>query len=268
MLSKMIWRLTVLSGILFFLLLDSALGQEGPFVGSLSWQGTVNHNSNPWVWTQAQSTQLISLKTQDAERANGQYIWKGLLDHSALLTGKTVRLLPTGRVGIEPLVHYGGEDGVAKVEWMGDGVARITLPARGSGDESNTQGELSFSIRAAQTMVATHLGQRQWFNLYAPEGRRDIGNGLPPRAKMLSPSGVTDLQQNLAGHIPEHFSITSRQVRAGGEMARSQMRNPDMLAVGGVYSAEIIGGSGRLWFPESALPKSWNAILPMKITYQ
>ncbi len=268
MLGKMIWRFTVLAGNLFFLLLDSALCQEEPFVGSISWQGTVNHNSNPWVWTQGQSTQPISLRAQDAERANGQYIWKGLLDHSALLTGKTVRLLPTGRVGIEPLVQYGGEDGVVMVEWVGDGVASITVPARGGGDERKMQGRLSFSIRAAQTMVATHLGQRQWFNLYAPEGKSAAGNGLPPRAKTLSLAGVSDLQHNLSGQIPEHFSTASKQHRAGGELARSQMRNPDMLAVGGVYSAVIIGGSGRMWFPESTLPKSWNAIIPITVTYK
>lgn len=53
MLGNIIWRILVTTSILFLFLLDSALGQEAPFSGSLTWQGSVNHNSNPWVWTQA-----------------------------------------------------------------------------------------------------------------------------------------------------------------------------------------------------------------------
>lgn len=265
--------------------------QEGDFTGALSWEGAVTHNDNPWVWTGpgkdarkqeraarsgADNTAApkvlkhLILAPNEADRAGGQHVWKGLLEQITLLAGKTERLVPQGRAGIEPVVLFGKGDPDFQLEWQSNGEARLTIPVKRAGDEGAKIGRLSFAIRVAAAAIATQGGQRQVFNLHArAEGGEAAGNGLPPRGKTVAAKEGLEMYQRIFGEkLPAGFTLPLPQERRGGEVESARLTSAEWYAIGSAYGAEIIAGSGLLTIADGALPREWRAALPIQITYQ
>lgn len=261
-------RYTANTLILFCLLGASisalATWKEGDFSGELNWKGNVTQTRNPWVWHQPDLPDLPGINFGQAEQLENRLVWKGLLTRSVILAGQTESLMPEGRTGVTPRIHYGEKNQNIQVQWIKDGIARITLPASGKGRESGMSGSLTFLLRTGAVIVATQNGIRQGGSAVSTPG--DGSNGVPPAGSAADISAVISLLQGAMNEgLP---SWLSPGLRPAGEIPLSSIGSANMKAVGSAYAAEIIPGSGELHFPAGAVPTSWEVLLPVQVTYQ
>ncbi|WP_179140862.1 hypothetical protein [Chromobacterium haemolyticum] len=237
---------------------------EGEFNGALNWEGTVSHNSNPWEW--AKDTFVpMHLLAKEAQTMSDGLSWSGLLKSAVLLKGHTKRYLPQGREGVVPVVEFGKGLEAFQLQWLGDGMARLSLPVMVDGGESAAGGRFSFVIRVANTMIATQGQDRLGFSLYASADGETRGNGLPARAQALAGAKAWELNQRVFGPALHGWKDNRRDM----ELApREQLSRSDLTAVAGLYTAEVVEGSGELLLHSMAPGISrWSVPLPIQISY-
>lgn len=257
--AKKMWSVLVLSAVSG---VAGAQWQEGEFSGDLNWQGTVTQSRNPWVWAQGALTAPVELDLTQSQSRDGRIEWRNLLTQTPLLLGKTEQLVPQGRPGILPTIQYGHDVAGMELLWTNRGEAQLTLPVQG-GDGSR-RGELSVMLRINAGLVSTHAGVRQGFSLAA--GADEPGNGLPPAGFALPTDQILPALRTLFGpHAPAWLAS---EVAMGGETTLATLTNPAHHAIGGLYGAEIVAGSGILSFAKGTLPEQWQVQLPIQITYR
>lgn len=258
--AKSMWSVLVLSVVSSVAV---AQWQEGDFIGDLNWQGSVTQLSNPWMWAQGSLAAPVELDPTHAQTHDGRIEWRDLLTRTPLLLGKTERLVPKGRPGILPAIQYGHHADGGALLWTNRGEAQLTLPVHGSGS-SRSRGKLSLTLRVSAGLVSTQAGVRQGFSLVA--GADAQGNGLPPSGFALPADQILPALRTLFG--PQAPSWLTSEVVIGGETTLSTMANPAHHAIGGLYGAEVVAGSGRLSFAQEQLPERWQVSLPIQITYR
>lgn len=258
--AKNMWSVLVLSAISG---VAGAQWQEGDFSGDLNWQGTVSQSRNPWVWAQGTLTAPVELDLTQSQTRDGRIEWRNLLAQAPLLMGKTEQLVPKGRPGILPAIQYGNEvDGVA-LQWSNRGEAQLTLPLKGE-DASRQHGHLSLVLRVNAALVSTHAKARHVYSVVA--GADEQGNGIPPAGLAQPSDQVLPALRALFGlHAPAW--LTS-DVATGGEITLATIANPAHHALGGLYGAEIVAGSGVLSVAAGQVPSHWQVSLPIQITYR
>ncbi|WP_270827340.1 hypothetical protein [Aeromonas sp. Y318-1] len=237
--------------------------QEGDFSAELSWQGSVTQSRNPWMWAQGSLSAPVDLDVTQAYRAGDLLQWRDLLVQTPLLLGKTERLVPQGRPGIMPVIDYGhGVSGISVV-WADNGEARVTMPINGGDGESQQGGTLTFSLRVNAALVSTQEGVRHSHNAVA--GGDSPGNGMPP-ARVAQPTAlaIPALRALFGAHAP---SWLATEVPVGKALPMTALSQAQHQAIGGVYGAEIMAGSGVLSVAVGQVPSRWQVSLPIQITY-
>ncbi|MCX8980934.1 hypothetical protein NLN92_23335 [Citrobacter portucalensis] len=241
-----------------------AAWQEGEFSGELNWEGNVTQVANPWNWAQPGLPDVPPLDLRQGESTEGQTVWRGLLTRAVVLRGVTETLMPSGRTGVAPRINFGDTEQNIHIDWLKEGIARVTLPVTGPGGMADLKGSLVFSMRSGAVIIATNNTQRQGYSVVA--GPEDSRNGLPPAGKAADYKQVLSLLQDSLSYAT--FPWLSSSVANGGEASFSLMNQRQYTAVGSAYAAEIIGGSGEISFPSGAVPSRWQVSLPVQVTYQ
>lgn len=232
---------------------------EGDFRGALNWQGAVTQQQNPWRW--AQATVALDGNLSAAQQEDNALVWHGLLEQGPLLLGKTLTTMPAGRPGRIPVVLFDVLPSGGELTWLGDGLVKVTLPAT---HEQAVVGSFSFTLRVGAALSAVIAGESVVANLYSEGG---AGNGLPGRQHMLPAGQWWGAMQRMMG--PEYAPPWLQ-----GEAATPPRTLPiqvlgDTLSrqVNAVYAAEIQAGSGTLSFLQGQVPARWQAVLPMRVSY-
>ncbi|EAZ1917985.1 fimbrial protein, partial [Salmonella enterica] len=148
------------------------------FSGELKLGGPVTSTRNPWVWKIGEGNTQVNMDAPPVARSGGAVIPVPLPAMTVLL-GKTTLTTPAGREGLAPQVTYGkGTDGFA-LEWTAPGMASVTLPVTGEGN--NRAGTFTFRMQAAGVLRHVQDGRVEYAGLY-----NDLqGNGLPGQAQVM-----------------------------------------------------------------------------------
>ncbi|AMS16481.1 hypothetical protein A3218_19960 [Pseudomonas chlororaphis] len=238
--------------------------QEGDFSGELNWRGAVTQNRNPWAWAQGTLDDIGAL-TQTRMQAEGrEVVWHDLLKQTPLLVGKIQQLMPMGRAGVSPVIQLGQDNREFSLVWKGAGIAEVTLPVTDKEAGSNALGTLTFQLRVAGILAATTGVTRRGYGLVATDAQD--GNGVPPSTSGLAYDASVAVLQAMAGSDAPTW--LSSRLADGGSIALNALHNGQNQAVGAMYGAEILPGTGSLRFPAGKVPKQWRVSLPIRITYR
>ncbi|EAB8636074.1 fimbrial protein [Salmonella enterica subsp. enterica] len=227
------------------------------FSGELKLGGPVTSTRNPWVWKIGEGNTQVNMDAPPVARSGGAVIPVPLPAMTVLL-GKTTLTTPAGREGLAPQVTYGkGTDGFA-LEWTAPGMASVTLPVTGEGN--NRAGTFTFRMQVAGVLRHVQNGRVEYAGLY-----NDLqGNGLPGQAQVM-PAEKTPgaLRVMFGGEGPAWL----QDMVTGGTTGLSRFSDASLRQVSGVYGAQAVADSGELRFKGEA-PSRWHTSLAVSIEYR
>ncbi|ELH9453219.1 fimbrial protein [Salmonella enterica] len=227
------------------------------FSGVLKLGGPVTSTRNPWVWKIGEGNTQMNAKAFPVVRG-GEAVIPVPLPAMTVLLGKTTLTTPAGREGLAPQVTYGkGTDGFA-LEWTAPGMASVTLPVTGEGNDR--AGTFTFRMQAAGVLRHVQDGRVEYAGLY-----NDLqGNGLPGQAQVM-PAEKTPgaLRVMFGGEGPAWL----QDMVTGSVAGLSRFSDASLRQVSGVYGAQAVADSGELRFKGEA-PSRWHTSLAVSIEYR
>lgn len=226
------------------------------FNGELKLGGLVTNTRNPWVWKIGEGNKNIDVMHKLITHQEDQAISISLPSMIVLL-GKTTFTTPTGRENLAPKVIYGRDTKDFSIKWNTSGVAEVTLPVT---DDNNLQvGVFTFRMRSAAVLRYVQSGQVVYSGLYDDIG----GNGLPGQTKEMPVELIPGLLRTMFnGEGPGWLQTMT----IGGTTALSRFRDASLRQVEGVYGAQIVADSGKLYLKRE-IPSRWHLSLPVSIEY-
>ncbi|EIG9439293.1 fimbrial protein [Salmonella enterica] len=227
------------------------------FSGELKLGGPVTSTRNPWVWKIGEGNTQMNAKAFPVMRG-GEAVIPVPLPAMTVLLGKTTLTTPAGREGLAPQVTYGkGTDGFA-LEWTAPGMASVTLPVTGEGNDR--AGTFTFRMQAAGVLRHVQDGRVEYAGLY-----NDLqGNGLPGQAQVMPAEQVPGVLQSMfGGEGPSWLAVMTVSSTAG----LSRFSDASLRQVEGVYGAQIMPGYGELYL-RGQVPSVWHTSLAVSIEYR
>ncbi|EDS4118389.1 fimbrial protein [Salmonella enterica subsp. enterica serovar Braenderup] len=227
------------------------------FSGELKLGGPVTSTRNPWVWKIGEGNTQMNAKAFPVMRG-GEAVIPVPLPAMTVLLGKTTLTTPAGREGLAPQVTYGkGTDGFA-LEWTAPGMASVTLPVTGEGNDR--VGTFTFRMQAVGVLRHIQDGRVEYAGLY-----NDLqGNGLPGQAQVMPAEQVPGVLQSMfGGEGPSWLAVMTVSRMAG----LSRFSDASLRQVEGVYGAQIMPGYGELYL-RGQVPSVWHTSLAVSIEYR
>lgn len=225
--------------------------------------GQITDNRNPWSWKLAGADSEINLTVSSQKGKQGELIWKGFLDDSALILGKTNPNVSYGKNGLAPEVTFEGEGEGFRLRWLEQGEAEVQLPVYDAVYPNQSVGQLTFRLVSAAMTKYIHNNRPVYVSMY-----NDLaGNGLPPREMAFKTGMASNVLCDLfAGEGPEWLCSGGR-VDSGIEPL-SRLTDANFIRPETVYGVRLKSGSGVLKIYGQVLSSPWKATLSVSINYR